>query len=137
MKKFILIFLITICSIGKSQPDTAGVYQMLVDYEIKHPKIVFAQMMYESGWLECKNCSWSEANNPFGFLICTTKVDGVCKEWKYESFCTLEESIEYYKSWQDKLYKGGDYYAFLKRIGYATYEGYNKRLESIYNQIWK
>jgi hypothetical protein len=97
------------------------VKQLILKYDIKHPDIVLRQAMFETGWLTCTNCSW-QYNNAFGFF------------WKgsYLKYDSLEESVAYYKWWQDKLYKGGDYYAFLKRVGYATKVNYNEELKKMW-----
>jgi len=82
--------------------------EYILERRIKYPIIVFKQAMLETGWLKCNNCS-RRFNNLFGFL---TKKG-------YLSFNHWKKSVDYYKWWQDKLYKGGDYYVFIKRIGYA------------------
>ena len=97
------------------------VKQLILKYDIQHPDIVLRQAMYESGWLTCTNCSW-DGNNPFGFF------------WKgsYLKYDSLEESVAYYKWWQDYWYRGGDYYAFLKRVGYAEKPNYNDELKKMW-----
>lgn len=83
---------------------------------IKFPDIVFKQAMIESGNLKCKNCSLDK-NNLFGF-----------RDSKgYIYFNTWIGSVYYYARWQNRKYKGGDYYIFLKEVGYAE--------DSLY--IWK
>ena len=37
----------------------------------------------------------------------------------------------YYKTWQNKYYKGGNYYTFLKNIGYATSQEYISKVKSV------
>jgi hypothetical protein len=41
------------------------------------------------------------------------------------------ESVMYYKYWQETYYKGGDYFAFLKSIGYATSTKYERTLKQV------
>lgn len=92
----------------RTELDSAG---------IEHADIVLRQSIWESGWFECYWCSW-RYNNPFGFRH---------KSWVtednpqgYLKFDTWQESVAYYKRWQDKYYDGGDYYQFLIDIGYAA-----------------
>ncbi len=96
-----------------------NVKKELERYGIQHTDIVIRQVIVETGWLKCTHCSLN-ANNLFGFM---TKKG-------YISFEHWTESVAYYKRWQDAFYKGGDYYDFLDRIGYAmpTYTTYLRNL---------
>ena len=87
---------------------------------IKEGDIVLRQAILETGWLKCTNCSLG-SNNLFGFFY----------KGKYLSFDNWVESVEYYKWWQDQVYHGGDYYVFLKKIGYAEAPNYIKYLKSL------
>jgi hypothetical protein len=60
-------------------------------FGIKHEKIVHAQMMLESGNLECTDCSWSNYNNAFGFH----------NGKRYLRYDNLEHCLEGYKQWQE------------------------------------
>lgn len=118
----VLLFILTLFAYSKTN---AAVYNPMVDSMkvelnnngIKHVDIVLKQSIWESGWFNCKSCSWSRYNNPFGFRhkswISETNPKG------YIKFKNWRKSVEYYKNWQLKYYKGGDYYAFLLNIGYA------------------
>ncbi|MCB9187712.1 MAG: glucosaminidase domain-containing protein [Flavobacteriales bacterium] len=97
-----------------------NVYAQLEKFEIRHPEIVLRQSILETGWYECENCSL-EHNNIFGFRY----------KKKYMEFSNWVEAVKYYKKWQEKRYKGGDYYAFLKEVGYATSRTYISKLKSI------
>ncbi|MFZ5554472.1 MAG: glucosaminidase domain-containing protein [Bacteroidota bacterium] len=97
-----------------------NVYFELVKQEIKHPEIVMRQVIAETNWLKCKKCS-RQFNNLFGFL---TKSG-------YLKFDNWKESVAYYKKWQDEFYKDGDYYLFLRRVGYATSPNYERLLKQI------
>lgn len=87
---------------------------------VRFSDIVLRQAILETGWFGCDNCSL-EYNNLFGFLY----------KGKYLKFDNWKESVEYYKWWQDQLYRGGDYYAFLTRIGYATAPNYIAKLHEL------
>ena len=97
-----------------------NVYKELIAQGIDEPDIVIRQVIAETRWLKCKECSL-KFNNLFGFL---TKAG-------YMKFENWVESIAYYKKWQEQLYTGGDYYTFLHRIGYATAPNYIRLLKQI------
>jgi flagellum-specific peptidoglycan hydrolase FlgJ len=50
---------------------------------------------------------------------------------KYHKYNHWTESVEAYKRFQDKKYKGGDYYTFLKKVGYAEDPHYVWKLKHI------
>jgi hypothetical protein len=87
---------------------------------VQHADIVLRQAILETGWFKCTKCSLS-SNNIFGFWY----------KKKYIQFDTWKDCVSYYKRWQDRHYSGGDYYVFLKKVGFATDPGYVKRLKSI------
>lgn len=84
-----------------------NVYQKIIEYKIEHPKIVFSQIMVETGHLNSDGAKIK--NNLFGFI----------NKKGHMSFGSWEESIEYYKEWQERKYISGNYYKFLKKVGYA------------------
>ena len=87
---------------------------------VQHADIVLRQAILETGWFKCTKCSLSR-NNIFGFWY----------KKKYIEFDNWKDCVAYYKRWQDRHYSGGDYYVFLKKVGYATDPSYVKRLKSI------
>ena len=95
-------------------------YNELLAQGIESPEIVLRQGILETMWFKCTNCSL-KYNNLFGFIY----------KKKYMRFSNWVKCVEYYKKWQVQNYKGGDYYAFLKKIGFATSENYNKYLKNI------
>jgi hypothetical protein len=92
-----------------------NIHQYLVYCGIRNIDIVYKQAILETGYLTSKN--FKERNNLFGFRRCK----------QYYTYNHWTESIEHYKRFQKENYKGGDYYEFLKNIGYAE--------DSLY--IWK
>ena len=96
------------------------VRRALIQNEVKHVDIVLRQSILETGWFSCTQCSLQK-NNLFGFRY----------KKKYLEFETIEESVAYYKKWQNKHYNGGNYYKFLQKIGYATDPEYIKLLKAI------
>ena len=113
---------------GEKTESAAAVPELTVDnlrmelerQGVKHPDVVLRQAIWETGWFKCSNCSL-QTNNLFGFFY----------KGRYLRFDNWVKSVEYYKWWQDKLYDGGDYYDFLKRVGYATSPNYIRHLESL------
>ena len=97
-----------------------NVRKELIKLGVENPDIVLRQSILETGWYKCDNCSL-KYNNIFGF------------RWKgkYLKFDNWTKSVEYYKWWQGKLYKGGDYYVFLKKVGYATSKTYLQKLKQL------
>lgn len=99
-----------------------NVYREILFRGIKFPEIVLKQVVCETMWLKCKQCSM-KFNNLFGF---TTR-NG------YMKFKTWVDCIKFYKQWQDKLrLKGNEnYYTVLTNAHFAVFEDYNLRLRSI------
>ena len=102
-----------------------NLFKVMAKYHIKFPKIVAAQCVLESGWMSSDLClRWC---NLFG-LYDSRKKD-------YYHFNTWMESVEAYgrliqKKWDPRIDK--DYYAFLKRIGYAErMDDYNAKIRAI------
>ncbi len=98
-----------------------NVLKEIIKQDIKFPLIVYRQIIWETGWLKCKDCSL-DYNNLCGY------------GWNGKSYYKYNhwtESITAYKIWQLKYFKEGDYYQFLEDIGYATDKNYINKLKSI------
>ena len=93
--------------------------QQIKDKGIKHPEIVYAQYRLETG--NGVSRAFTEYNNAFGFIY----------KRKLMRFKSVESCVEYYKTWQAKRYVTGDYFEFLKKIGYAEEEGYIELLKKM------
>jgi hypothetical protein len=59
------------------------------------------------------------------------KTTATGQRYNHAIYSTFEKSIEDYKLWQALYYKGGDYYTFLCRMGYAQDRNYIKKLRAI------
>jgi len=118
------IILTVLMLIGKSAKgqDTLQVKALLEAYGVKHADIAVRQSVLETGWYKCTNCSLDN-NNLFGFIS---------SKGGYMKFDTWQESVKEYAVWQKRFYKGGDYYEFLKRIGYAEDPSYINKLKTVY-----
>lgn len=88
---------------------------------IPHPHIVLAQARLETGNFTSRRCR--KDHNLFGI-----KHNG-----KYARYRHWKESVKDYKQSISDRYSGGDYYAFLRRIGYASDPCYQKKIKQILN----
>lgn len=100
-------------------PTPDEVFAEICKNEILYPEIVMRQALLETGNL--KSPFLMNKNNLFGFR---TKA--------YLSYPTWQDSVSYYKRWQDRRYtnKNEDYFSFLHRIKYASGD-YKKHVMSI------
>ena len=121
MKKitFIKPLLMTSCLLMSSICGAQLTLQQIKDKGIKHPEIVYAQYRLETG--NGVSRAFTEYNNAFGFIY----------KRKLMRFKSVEACVEYYKTWQAKRYVTGDYFEFLKKIGYAEEEGYIQLLKKM------
>lgn len=94
-----------------------GLKDALLYYDVKHPEIVYAQALIETANFTAKNCM--RKNNLFGLM----------QGRKLRTFEHWSESVVYYKKKIQSRYAGGDYYAFLRKIRYATSPTYTKSLK--------
>ena len=109
----------------KEEPDMklniANLSKMLERYHVAYPKIVIAQALLETGYFTSRVC-W-ECNNLFGLR---RPSDG-----KYYEFKRWEDSVKAYRDYVQYKYKGGDYFQFLNRIGYAEDKTYVSKVRQI------
>lgn len=107
---------------GDPTPERVLIY--LSEIGVEHPEIVTAQAVVETGWFKCTDCSM-QFNNLFGF-----RVNG-----EYLQFDDWKQSCDYYLSWQQSRYIGGDYYNFLSVVGYALDSLYEEKVRNVASQI--
>ena len=132
MKRLLLAILVTFCFLQPAYSQKIDkarmqeLYDAIKDAGILHPEFVTAQCMQETGNLACKKCCL-RYHNLFGFYVKGNK----CKKFESDKEC-----IKYYKEWQHKRYPkwrkknpDGDYYHFLKTVGYATGDKYTRELK--------
>ena len=97
---------------------------------IQHKEVVLQQIALETGNLTSDICF--ENNNLFGMKeprIRETTAIGTNRG--HAMYPTYIDSIKDYFLYQQNMYDGGDYYAFLKRIGYATAPNYTLYLKRL------
>ena len=108
-----------------AQTPEEGLMDALLYYEVKHPDIVYAQALLETGRFTSPLCV--KHNNLFG-LYNSSKED-------YYIFNHWAESVEAYVKFVQYKYKPpNDYYEFLDRIGYAEDSNYVSKLKEIVNR---
>jgi hypothetical protein len=104
--------------LGKKEPFSANVLKNeLVKVGIKEHTIVYNQALLETG--NFKSDYFNNRFNLFGFR----------SKNGYMKFDSWKDCVGYYKTWQVKRYKGGDYYKFLTKVGYAEDTLYIKKLK--------
>lgn len=98
---------------------------VLEAYGVKHKEIVCAQAILETGHFTSQVCM--EKNNLFGLR---RPSDG-----SYFEFDCWQESVRAYRDDVQYKYAGGDYYAFLRHIGYAEDRRYTDKVRRIEQRL--
>ena len=91
-----------------------NLYKEIIRNGIRHPKIVLAQAILETGWFRSKVCR--NRNNLFGLTNPRTG--------KYYEFGHWTESVRAYYTKVHYRYRKGNYLLWLKDIGYAEDSNY-------------
>lgn len=105
-----------------SKSPQEGLWDALIYYDIKHPDIVYAQAILETGYFKSKGCI--KDHNLFGLYN--------SKKQRYYKFNHWTESVKAYKEWIQYRYKPpNDYYGFLEKIHYAEDPMYTTKLKQI------
>lgn len=113
-----------------SKPPQEGLMGALEYYGVKHPQIVQAQAILETGNFTSERCLVD--NNLFGLYD--------SKSQRYYSFDHWISSVEAYVSMVQYKYKGDNdkppnhYYKFLQDIGYAKDSHYINKVKEIVKQ---
>ena len=105
--------------------NISNLFMMLEKYHVKFPKIVVAQALVETGYFTSRVCL--ECHNLFGLRRPSNG--------EYYTFDTWEESVKAYRDYVQYKYKGGDYYDFLDRIGYAEGPKYTSVVRQIAKRL--
>ena len=108
-----------------SQSPKEGLMEALDYYGVKHPEIVYAQAVLETGHFKSDLCL--NGNNLFGLYNSRKK--------EYYRFDHWTESVEAYIDFIQYRHKPpNDYYKFLDNIGYAEDPHYINKLKRIVNR---
>lgn len=111
--------IILLCAIGVCAQTREQVAKELQRQQVPHLEIVLAQARHETGNFTSRLCRVN--HNLFGI-----KHNG-----KYAKYSNWKASIKDYKERISSRYTGGDYYAFLRRIKYASDVRYCERIKNI------
>lgn len=109
---------------GQEEQNDLNVKNLLAvmdRYNVQFKKVVLAQALLETGYFTSRVCT--ECNNLFGLR---RPSDG-----SYYEFPRWEDSVKAYCDYVQYKYKGGDYYQFLDRIGYAEDRDYTTKVRVI------
>jgi len=99
-----------------------GLMEALEYYGVKHPNVVYAQAVLETGHFKSDLCI--NGNNLFGLYNSRKKRYYTFDHWK-DCIIAYKEMIQY------KYKDGDDYLNFLKEIGYAEDSEYNCKLKKL------
>ena len=121
MKKLLTIIMLTaaMCCQGQTIQE---VRNEIIRQGLPHPEIVLAQARLESG-----NFKSTRAKRDHNIL-------GIKHGTRYAVYARWQDCVSDYKKRISSRYKGGDYYAFLKRIRYAESKDYINRVRKIANE---
>ena len=114
-----IITLFLLLSLSASGQTIEQVKAELHRQGVPHAEIVLAQARLETGNFTSRRCKVDK--NLFGMK----------KGKHYAKYRHWRESVKDYKERISSRYTGGDYYAFLKRIGYASDVRYTGKLKNI------
>lgn len=112
-----LLFINSASAQSKKQKQQE-VYDKIVKANLQHPKIVLKQAIQESGHFKSKAA------------INKNNILGIMQGSRIRYFSSVEECLLFYKERIQNRYNGGDYYMFLKRIGYAEDKNYTQKLKN-------
>ena len=116
MKKSIIIILLTSTICCNSQ-TVSEVRAEIARQGIPHPEVVLAQARLETGNFTSRVCK--AKHNLFG----------IRSGRSYKAYARWQDSVADYKRRISSRYRGGDYYAYLRRIGYAEDKSYISKLK--------
>lgn len=123
----LMSFLFCITTQAQTKKD---IYNYVLRTSIKHPKIVTAQIYYETAHLNSN--VFKSNSNCFGMKLAKQRPTlAIGKKGDYAEYKSWKQSIRDYEIWQRSYYKGGDYYEFLNNAGYSTNKDYCITLKQI------
>lgn len=102
-----------------------NLYAEIIQNGIRHPKIVLAQAILETGWFTSPVCR--NKHNLFGLTNPRTG--------KYFEFDHWTESVRAYYTKVQYRYKGGNYLLWLRDIGYAENPNYIREVIGVLRMI--
>jgi uncharacterized FlgJ-related protein len=131
---FVLLMIAAFALVAYLESEEIPIDSRVKDYiehcGIANPEIVYKQAILETG--NFKSRLFKEDNNLFGMKYPRnrpTTAIGVNDNGS-AIYYSWEHSILDYMIWQNKYYKSGDYYKFLKRV-YAEDSVYVRKLKAV------
>ena len=116
-RRIVTIMLFALAFAGAYGQTIEQVRQELQRQNVPHANIVLAQARLETGNFTSQQCRIK--HNLFG----------IKHGRRYATYARWQDSITDYKAKISSRYHGGDYYAFLRRIGYAKDPAYIEKLK--------
>lgn len=110
---------VTFDSVKHTTLNDANLMKELIRQGVQHPEIVLAQAQLETGFYRSDACK--KYNNLFGLR----------HKNGYYKFNNWQESVTAYRDYVQYKYRGGDYFAFLEKIGYAEEPKYIQYVKSL------
>lgn len=116
------MFLMVVCvALSAPAQTTEQVERELRKQNVPHADIVLAQARLETGNFTSRRCR--EDKNLFG----------IKRGKRYAKYRRWQDSVADYKERISSRYKQGDYYTFLRKIGYAEEKEYIQKVRRIAN----
>ena len=118
MRKAILTILLMAASVSRGQ-TISEVRAEIVRQGLPHPEIVLAQARLETGNFKSRRCRVDH------------NIFGIKHSGRYAKYRRWQDCVADYKACISSRYKGGCYYKFLERIGYASDKRYPDKVRRI------
>ena len=117
MRECVFIVICCCCMTLSATAQTRDeVERELRKQKVPHAEIVLAQARLETGNFTSRRCR--EDKNLFGMK----------RGKRYARYKRWQDSVSDYKERISSRYKGGSYYVFLRKIGYASDPNYERKL---------
>lgn len=116
MRKAILLTLLLMAAVCHGQ-TIEQVRAEIVRQGLPHPEIVLAQARLETGNFKSRRCRVDK------------NIFGIKHGRQYAKYRRWQDCVTDYKRRISSRYTGGDYYAFLRKIGYARDPKYINKLK--------
>ena len=117
MKKTIITIILFMAASVSHGQTIEQVRAEIVRQGLPHPDIVLAQARLETGNFKSRRCKVDH------------NIFGIKHGRQYAKYRRWHDCVSDYKKRISSRYKGGDYYAFLRRIGYARDPQYIQKLK--------
>ena len=116
-KTILLTILLMAASVSRGQ-TISEVRAEIVRQGLPHPEIVLAQARLETGNFTSRRCRVDH------------NIFGIKHGRQYAKYRRWQDCVSDYKRRISSRYRSGDYYVFLKRIGYAREKRYVDKLKT-------